>query len=51
MYIGVLLSGCSSYGPCRDVQVLKETGMFLKRSTQDFARDETTFVVKIKNYF
>lgn len=33
MYFGVLLSGCSSDGPCRDVQVLKEAGMVMRRST------------------
>lgn len=39
---GVLLSGCSSDGLCGDVQVLKEAGMIMRRSTWDFARDETT---------
>lgn len=45
MYFGVLLSGCNSCGPCRDVQVLKEAGLIMRRSTWDFAGDETTFVI------
>lgn len=48
---GVLLLGCSSDSLCRDVQVLKEAGMIMRRSTWDFARDETTVLVKVNNYF
>lgn len=34
-----------------DIQVLKEAGMIMRRSTWNFARDETTFVVKVNNSF
>ena len=50
-YFEVPLSGCSSNGLCGDVQMLKEAGMTAKRSKWDFARDGTTFLVKVNNCF
>lgn len=39
--------GCSSNGLTRNVQVLKEAGVTVKRSKWDFARDGTSFLVKV----